>query len=463
VITGPNTGGKTVTLKTMGLFVLMAQAGLHLPAGHGTRMGIFDQVFVDIGDEQSIEQSLSTFSSHMTNIVRILDSIEGNALVLLDELGAGTDPTEGAALAMSILEHLHARGAKTVATTHYSELKTFAYTRPRVENASVEFDVQTLQPTYRLLIGVPGSSNAFEISRRLGLSLLIVERARQFITKEQEKVEDLIAGINAARLEIERERQEAARLRREAEELKAEYQRRYGDAQKKAEEAVARARAQAAQILAQAKREADAVIAELKAAVKQQREAERNEAIQAARRRLAAARQAVEGSGPVRRTGEPPKDLKPGDAVTLVSLGQTGYVLAEPDTAGNVLVQVGILKVSVPLTDLARAEEPAPPAQPVTSARQEARRTALAKAREVPAEIDLRGLTVDEALEKVEKYLDDAVLAGAPQVRIIHGKGTGALRRAIAERLRTHPHVTSFRLGMMEEGGDGVTIAKLSE
>lgn len=468
VITGPNTGGKTVTLKTMGLFVLMAQAGLHLPATFGTRMGIFDQVFVDVGDEQSIEQSLSTFSSHMTNIVRILDSIEGRALVLVDELGAGTDPTEGAALAMSILEHLHARGALTVATTHYSELKSFAYSRPRVENASVEFDVQTLQPTYRLLIGVPGSSNAFEISRRLGLSPLIVDRARQFISKEQEKVEDLIAGINAARAEVEKERMEAARLRAEAQQLRAEYERRYGDARQKAEDAVAKAKAQAAQILAQARREADAVIEELKAAVKQQREAERNQAIQSARKRLSAARKAVEGDDErPRRHGEPPRGLKPGDAVTLISLGQTGYVLSEPDEAGNVLVQVGILKVTVNLTDLARAEEP--PAEkvkqsaPAGGSRQHGRQLAMAKAREIMTEVDLRGLTVDEALEKVEKYLDDAVLAGAPQIRIIHGKGTGALRKAITERLKTHPAVASFRLGMMGEGGDGVTIAKLAD
>jgi DNA mismatch repair protein MutS2 len=467
VITGPNTGGKTVTLKTMGLFVMMCQSGLHLPAGYGTRMGIFDQVFVDVGDEQSIEQSLSTFSSHMTNIVRILDNIEGRALVLVDELGAGTDPNEGAALAISILEHLHARGAKTVATTHYSELKSFAFTKPRVENASVEFDVETLRPTYRLLIGVPGSSNAFEISKRLGLSPLIVDRARQFLTKDQEKVEDLIASINATRVELEREKAEAARVRLEAQTMRAEFERKYSGAQRKADEALEKARTQAANILAQARREAEAVIEELKTAQKQQREQERMQTIQSARKRLSSARQAVEGEGRVvKGPGEPLRGLKPGDAVTIVSQGLPGFVLAEPDGSGNALVQAGILKVTVPLTDLARTEEP-PEGKKAKSAggggRATGRSMAAAKAQEIATEVDLRGLTVEEALEKVDKYLDDAVLAGAPQVRIIHGKGTGALRKAITDLLRTDRRVASHRLGGLGEGGEGVTVAKLAD
>ncbi len=465
VITGPNTGGKTVTLKTMGLFVVMTQCGLHLPASYGTRMGIFDQVFVDVGDEQSIEQSLSTFSSHMTNIIRIIDQIDGKALILVDELGAGTDPTEGAALAMSILEHFHARGAKTVATTHYSELKTFAYTRPRVENASVEFDVETLRPTYRLLIGVPGSSNAFEISRRLGLGSVIVERARQFLTKEKERVEDLIMGIHETRAALEKERAEAARLRSEAQQLKQEYDAKFGGAQKKAEEALEKARAQAAQVLTQARREAEAVIDELKAAAKKEREAERMQAIQSARGRLSNARQSVEGNREpkVRRPAEAPRGLKLGDAVHVLSLDQTGYVLSEPDASGNVTVQVGILKITVPLLELARSEEPAEPAKKANPARSTARGATMAKAREISTEVDLRGLTVDEALEKVDKYLDDASLAGAPSVRIIHGKGTGALRKAVTDHLKHHRLVSSYRLGGLGEGGDGVTVAKLTE
>lgn len=462
VITGPNTGGKTVALKTMGLFALMAQAGLHLPAAPGTRVGVFQQVFVDIGDEQSIEQSLSTFSGHMTNIIRILDALDGPALVLLDELGAGTDPTEGAALAMSILEHLHRRGAKTVATTHYSELKTFAYTRARVENASVEFDVETLQPTYRLLIGVPGSSNAFEISRRLGLSPHIVDRARQFLTREQERVEDLIQGIHATRAELEKELAEARRLRAEAQRMREEYERRYGDAQRKAAEVVEKARAQAQQILATARREAEAVIAELKQALREQREAERLQAIQSARDRLARARAAVEPTEEelrARRKGEVPQGLKPGDRVRIVSLDTTGYVLAEPDAQGNVLVQAGIIKMTVALEDLERAEEEPPAA--AAGGRTRARALGAAKARAISPEIDLRGLMVDEALERVDKFLDDAVLAGLDQVRIIHGKGTGALRKAVTEALRHDRRVVSYRLGGVGEGGDGVTVAKL--
>jgi DNA mismatch repair protein MutS2 len=464
VITGPNTGGKTVTLKTMGLFVLMAQSGLHLPAGFGTRVGIFDQVFVDLGDEQSIEQSLSTFSSHMTNIVRILDRLDGSALVLMDELGAGTDPTEGAALAMSILEHLHARGAKTVATTHYSELKTFAYSRPRVENASVEFDVQTLQPTYRLLIGVPGSSNAFEISHRLGLSQFVVDRARQFLTKEQERVEDLIASIHATRSEVERDRREVERLRAEAHQMRSEFERRFGDAQRRAAETLEKAKTQATLVLSQARREAEAVIDELKAAVKREREAERTQAIQSARQRLGSAREQVEkvGERQAQAKGEAPQGLRPGEQVTILSLGQSGYVLTEPDLSGSVTVQAGILKVTVPLNDLARPPEPGQKAKGRSQgARQTGRSAAVAKAQTISSEVDLRGLTADEAVEKVDKYLDDAVLAGTPQVRIIHGKGTGALRKAITDLLRHHPSVASYRLGGLGEGGDGVTVATL--
>jgi DNA mismatch repair protein MutS2 len=465
VITGPNTGGKTVTLKTMGLFVVMAQCGLHLPAGYGTRVGMFDQVFVDVGDEQSIEQSLSTFSSHMTNIVRIIGEIDGRALVLVDELGAGTDPNEGAALAMSILDHLHARGAKTIATTHYSELKSFAYTRARVENASVEFDVATLRPTYRLLIGVPGSSNAFEISKRLGLSPLIVDRARAFLTRDQEKVEDLISGIHQTKSELEKERAEAARLKYEAQRMREDFEKKYAGANAKAQETLEKARTQAAAVLAQARREAEAVIEELKAAQKQQREQERMQTIQGARRRLTDARDALEQSKPARKKQEPgeaPKGLKPGDAVLVLSVDQQGYVLNPPDASGNVLVQVGIMKITVPLIELARVEEPkaAKPKAPTTRG---GRSAAMAKAQEIATEVDLRGLMVEEALDKVDKYLDDAVLAGAPMVRIIHGKGTGALRKAVQDFLKSHRHVMAFRLGGVGEGGDGVTVAKLAE
>lgn len=460
VITGPNTGGKTVTLKMMGLFVLMAQSGLQIPAGWGTRMGIFDQVFTDIGDEQSIEQSLSTFSSHMTNIVRILSEIDGRALVMVDELGAGTDPNEGAALAMSILEHLHARGAKTVATTHYSELKSFAYTRPRVENASVEFDVETLRPTYRLLIGVPGSSNAFEISRRIGLPNLIVERARRFLTQDQERVEDMIAQIHATKSALEREKEEAHRLKYEAQKLKAEYERRFGGAEQRATEIVEKAKLQAQQLLTSARRESEAIIDELKAARKAEREAERMGAIQSARGRLKAAREAIQPNAP-RRKGEAPTGLKPGDAVRILSLNQTGQVLAEPDASGAVMVQAGILRVTVPLTDLERVDAPEAPAKVINKS--SGRSMAIQKAKTMTTEVDLRGLMVEEALDKLDKYLDDAILGGIPQVRIIHGKGTGALRKAVQEYLRGHRQIASQRFGVPGEGGDGVTVAMIRD
>lgn len=461
VITGPNTGGKTVTLKMMGLFVVMTQAGLQIPAGWGTRMGIFDQVFTDIGDEQSIEQSLSTFSSHMTNIVNILDQIEGNALVMVDELGAGTDPNEGAALAMSILEHLHARGAKTVATTHYSELKSFAYTRPRVENASVEFDVETLRPTYRLLIGVPGSSNAFEISKRIGLSPVIVDRARRFISRDQERVEDMISQIHATKSELEKEKEAAYRLKAEAQKLKADYERRFGGAEQRATEIVEKAKAQANQLLTGARRESEAIIDELKAARKAEREAERMGAIQSARGRLKAAREAVGPTGGARRKGEAPTGLKVGDSVRILSLNQIGQVLAEPDAGGSVIVQAGILRATVSLADLERVDAPETPAKTVNKAT--GRSMAVQKAKTMSTEVDLRGLMVEEALDKLDKYLDDAILGGIPSVRIIHGKGTGALRKAVQEYLRAHPQIASQRYGVPGEGGDGVTVATVRD
>ncbi|HYG58619.1 MAG TPA: Smr/MutS family protein, partial [Symbiobacteriaceae bacterium] len=339
------------------------------------------------------------------------------------------------------------------------------FTRSRVENASVEFDVETLRPTCRLLIGVPGSSNAFEISKRLGLSPLIVDRARQYLNRDQERVEDLIAGINATRIDLEKERTEAAKARLEAQRIKAEYEQRYSGAQQKAHDVLEKSRAQAAATLAQARREAEAIIDELKTALKQQRESERTQAIQSARKRLTEARSAVEGAGPARRTRtqEPPKGLKPGDAVLILSLDQAGYVLTPPDASGNVQVQAGIMKVNVSLMDLERADQPDKEKPKATTAGRTARSAAMTKAREITTELDLRGLTVEEALDKIDKYLDDAVLASTPMVRIIHGKGTGALRKAVTDFLRGHRHVSSFRLGGMGEGGDGVTVARLAE
>jgi DNA mismatch repair protein MutS2 len=460
VITGPNTGGKTVSLKTIGLLTLMTQAGLHIPAAIGTEMAVFEQVFCDLGDEQSIEQSLSTFSSHMTNIVKILDRANNRTLVLLDELGAGTDPTEGAALAMSILEFLHARGVKTVATTHYSELKTFAYTRPRVENASVEFDVETLRPTFRLLVGLPGRSNAFEISRRLGINEAVIERAREFLTKDELKVESLIESIQANRIKLEEDRRAMESARIDSQRLRERYEAMMSQARAKEQEIIARAQAQAVQLLNQTRQESEAVISELKEAMRKEREVERNQAMQKAREKLRRAREEADTAfrrPEVRPDTPPPENLRLGEPVMVLSLNQRGHVLSEP-ADGQVMVQMGIMKVQVKIADVRRVEgEKAKPAR--TSAGQ----MAAAKAQTISPEVDLRGLTADEAIDRADKYLDDATLAGLQQVRIIHGKGTGALRQAIKDYLRAHRAVRSFRLGGVGEGGDGVTVVTLGE
>lgn len=461
VITGPNTGGKTVSLKTIGLLTLMTQAGLHIPAAIGTEMAVFDQIFCDLGDEQSIEQSLSTFSSHMTNIVKILDRANDRTLVLLDELGAGTDPTEGAALAMSILEFLHARGVKTVATTHYSELKTFAYTRPRVENASVEFDVETLRPTFRLLIGLPGRSNAFEISRRLGLNEEVIERAREFLTKDELKVESLIESIQANRQKLEEDRRAMESARIDSQRLRERYEAMMAQARAREQEIIAKAQAQAMQLLNQTRRESEAIISELKEAMRKEREVERNQAMHQVREKLRRAREEAESATrrpEVRPDTPPPENLRPGEPVIVLSLNQKGHVLSEPTADGQVMVQLGIMKVQVKVADVRRVEE-----EKAKPARTSAGQMAAVKAQTISPEVDLRGLTADEAIDRTDKYLDDAILAGLQQVRIIHGKGTGALRQAIREYLRVHRHVTAFRLGGVGEGGDGVTVVTLGE
>ena len=503
VITGPNTGGKTVTLKLLGLFTLMTQAGLHIPAGSGSRIALVAEVLVDVGDEQSIEQSLSTFSAHMTNVVRILKAVAEEragrdrplagrlaeyqtrgCLVLLDEVGAGTDPAEGAALAMSILEYLHASGARTVATTHYSELKTFAYSRPRVENASVEFDVETLRPTYRLLIGLPGRSNAFEISSRLGLSDEVVDRARQFLTKEDLKVENLIRSMEETKRALEEERSQAESSRREAQRLREDLRRQRDELQAKRDKLLDEARQEALDLVAAARRQADGVIRDLRQAKEQ---AEQERIIQEARKSLEEARAdltaARRTSAPAEDEGETPTDLKVGEGVYLKTLDQRGHVLGVPDSEGMVLVQAGILKIKVKLADLRR--EPAadltvdggPSGRATTGRAGAAGRAATtgrgrrggtsamaqAKAQTMATEVDLRGLTVEEAIAKTDKYLDDAILAGIGQVRIIHGKGTGALRQAIGEYLHGHRLVARYRLGEQGEGGDGVTVAHLVE
>ena len=445
IITGPNTGGKTVTLKTVGLFTLMAQAGLHVPASLGTEMAVFDHVYADIGDEQSIEQSLSTFSAHMTNIVRIIENVGDNDLVLFDELGAGTDPTEGAALARSILSELLKRRIRTMATTHYSELKAFALGTEGVENASVEFDVESLRPTYRLSIGIPGKSNAFEISRKLGLPERLINDAKELLSQEDIRFEDVIANAEYHRQIAEKERQMARKkniaiLRKELEESR--------------QKSIQKAKEEARRILEGARRESDAIISELKALKKQAQTPEHE--VQKLRKRMEDGIDALaEGLGQKSETNfTTPKTVRIGDAVEIVHLGTKGTVLSLPDRNGEVQIQAGILKMKAHLTQLKLVEAPKPKQSRVLTKTGAATRT-------VPMEVDVRGQTLDEAISAVDIYLADATLAGLNEVSIIHGKGTGVLRTGIQRHLRKHMNVKTFRDGMYGEGEQGVTVVTL--
>ena len=457
VITGPNTGGKTVALKTLGLFVLMAQAGLHLPAGEGSEVGLFTGVFADIGDEQSIEQSLSTFSSHMANIVRILGAADARSLVLLDEIGAGTDPAEGAALATAILEHLVEKGCRVVVTTHYGALKSLAYSHPLIENASVQFDVETLRPTYRLLIGQAGMSHAFAIAERLGLAPEVIERARGRLSEEERKVGELLGSAEESRLLAEREREEAERLRRHYLELRDRYFDAFERLKAAREKVLDEARREAEALVEKARREADELLGRLRKAGREELEAEAQEV----RGRLAALAGEVQASrpaepAPARRALAEKFDPVPGMAVRVKSLEQEGEVV-QLLAGGKVSVQVGAIKVNVEPSDL----------EPVVGSRRQAAtpvaHAAMAwrKAQEVSAEVDLRGMLASEAIERLDKYLDDALLAGLDRVRVIHGKGTGALREAVWNYLREHPRVRAYRLGDAYEGGSGVTLVQL--
>ncbi|QEK12483.1 endonuclease MutS2 [Crassaminicella thermophila] len=460
VITGPNTGGKTVTLKTVGLLTLMAQCGLHVPADYGTELAVFEQVFADIGDEQSIEQSLSTFSSHMTNIVEILDTIKVNALVLLDELGAGTDPTEGAALAIAILDHLYKLGVRTIATTHYTELKQFALTTKGVENASVEFNVETLSPTYKLLIGVPGKSNAFEISKRLGLNQYIIDKSKNLISREDIAFEDILTKIEKDRRIAEEERDEAVRLKLIVQKQKDEYERMKEKLALQREKLMKEAREEARKILKNAKEEADRIIKELRDLAREQEEKERNRKIEEARRKLRGKLNNMEdGLGipmDLAVNTKPPKNLKIGDTVLLLNLNQKGSVITKPDANGDLTVQVGIMKVNVNIKNLRLDKEEKEKIQKTGTGKILKR-----KAETIKNSIDLRGQTLEEAFMNTDKYLDDAYIAGLNEVTVIHGKGTGVLREGIKKLLKKHKHVKSFRDGTYGEGGTGVTIVEL--
>lgn len=466
VITGPNTGGKTVTLKTLGLFCLMAAAGLHIPANDNSSVAVFDSIWADIGDEQSIEQSLSTFSSHMKNIVNIVNKAGKNSLVLFDELGAGTDPVEGAALAVSVLEFLRLAGANTAATTHYSELKLYALSTPGVCNASCEFDVGTLQPTYKLLIGVPGKSNAFAISQRLGLDERIIERARSLMSEDNVRFEDLITDLHESKRVAEDEAQKAQRLRQEADALKEKIEEQKQTLEQRRQKLLDEARREAKRIILDAKDESAKVIKELNELKKNVQSENVSKTIEEARSKLRAKESGIDESfsGVIRPKVQQnaPKSVKAGDAVEIVSLGQSGEVLKPQDADGNVLVQAGAMKIKVKLTDLRLASK-AKKEQPQKGKKKDTRSFVgyVSKKANVKTEIDLRGMTLEEALLDADRFLDDAYMAGLNQVSIIHGKGTGVLRAGISEMLRRHRLVKSYRLGRYGEGETGVTIVEL--
>lgn len=456
VVTGPNTGGKTVTLKTVGLLHLMGMSGLLIPAMEKSTISFYKEVFVDIGDEQSIEQSLSTFSSHMTNIVEIMKVADQNSLVLFDELGAGTDPTEGAALAVSILETLRFRGCKILATTHYSELKGYALRTKGVENASVEFDVETLRPTYRLLIGIPGKSNAFEISRRLGLTDDIINKAKGLISEESLQFEDLIQSLQDKSVKAEKDARDAERLRDEALKLKEKYSEKMEKIENIREKAYSEARRDAKQILREAKEEADEIL-------KNMRDLERMGVSSDARRMLEEERAKLRGKmekaedklqKTAQNQGEQIEKVKLGMDAFLPSLNQKVVIISMPDNKGEVQVEAGIMKISVKLKDLRKSKE-------TKEEKKKVKREVKLNMRQVSTSVDLRGMDSEEACYTADKYLDDAYIGGLSEVTLIHGKGTGVLRKAINDMLKRHPHVQSYRLGEYGEGGDGVTVVKL--
>lgn len=459
VITGPNTGGKTVSLKTVGLLVLMGQSGLHIPADFNSEIGVFKQVFADIGDEQSIEQSLSTFSSHMVNIVDILSKVESDSLVLFDELGAGTDPTEGAALAMSILDYLLGIGANTIATTHYSQLKLYALTTEGVVNASVEFDVKTLSPTYKLLIGVPGKSNAFEISQRLGLGKGIIDYAKGLISEENIEFEDVLESMEKDRIAINENKEEAARYREQVKDLKKELSTEKDRIKEMKDKIIQDAREEARDILRKAKTESDSIIGELKD-VSIEIEKEKLKKIQEAQEKLKYKLKNAEGEIAQKvlnvKSKKPPKDLKVGETVEVLTLNQTGTVLAKPDDSGNVKIQVGIMKISSHISSLRRAKS-----REKENLGKSTKKIMSSKAKNIRAEIDLRGHNQEEAFMELDKYLDDAYIAGLKQVQVIHGKGTGVLRQGVKDYLKSNRHVRTSRLGTLSEGGDGVTVVEI--
>lgn len=462
IVTGPNTGGKTVSLKTVGLFTLMGQAGLHIPALDRSELALFENVYADIGDEQSIEQSLSTFSSHMTNIVSFLKHVDEHSLVLFDELNAGTDPTEGAALAIAILSYLHQRGIRTMATTHYSELKVFALSTPGVENACCEFDVETLSPTYRLLIGIPGKSNAFAIAGKLGLPDYIIDDARTHLTEQDESFEDLLTDLETSKRTIRKEQEEIEHYKRELERLEEETRQKRDKLEEQRDRIIREANEKAHEILADAKETADETMRNFHkfgkaniSVAEMEKERER------LRKKMNATQNSMKTDAKKPKKTYKASDFKLGESVKVLSMNLTGSVTSLPDAKGNVTVQMGILRSTVNISDLEIIDE-APAYSFAGRTRQTGKgKVKMGKSLAISPEINLLGKTVDEAVAELDKYLDDASLAHLSSVRIVHGKGTGALRAGIHKYLKRQKHVKSFRLGAFGEGDAGVTIAEL--
>ena len=465
VITGPNTGGKTVSIKTIGLLTLMAMCGLMIPAGDESRVCVFKKVFADIGDEQSIEQSLSTFSSHMVNIVNIIKEADSESLVLIDELGAGTDPVEGAALAMAILEKLNSCGAKIGATTHYAELKAYALQTPGVENGSCEFNVATLKPTYRLLIGVPGRSNAFAISEKLGIGEDIINRAKELVSSENTRFEDVVDTLEQRRLEMEKEKEAARELRIENENLKKQSEIKLAKIEEQGRKEIDRAKSEAMRLVENSRREANALMAEIEKMKKELKSKSSNaDALNEMRSKIRRGLGSVDAaSDPVFGVNaedddyQPSRPIQPGDSVKIKGMSSQGTVLSLADKNGSAEIQVGGLKMRVKTEDLRLIEKKASPKKDAVMRKStESRLTAASDTR-----CDLRGLTVEEAIMTLDLFLDSMVMSGLPEVTIIHGKGTGALRAAVQQHLKKHPQVKSYRLGTFGEGENGVTIATL--
>ncbi len=465
IVTGPNTGGKTVSLKTVGLFTLMGQAGLQIPAFDGSELAVFDEVFADIGDEQSIEQSLSTFSAHMTNIVKILDQADSNSLCLFDELGAGTDPTEGAALAIAVLSFLHNMKCRTMATTHYSELKVYALTTPGVENACCEFDVETLRPTYRLLIGIPGKSNAFAISKKLGLPDYIIDDAKSRLESNDEQFEDLLANLEASRVTIEKERAEIAEYKAEISRLKKNLEQKEDRLDERKEKILRNANEEAQKILREAKETADQTIRQINK-LAQGTGSGKGKELEAERTKIREKLDKVDKNLSLKNEKGPkkmisPKKIKIGDGVKVLSMNLKGTVSTLPDANGNLFVQMGIMRTRVNIKDLEMVEEIAvsgPGLENLKRHNTGSGKIKMSKSMAISPEVNLIGMTVDEAIPVLDKYLDDAYLAHLPNVRVVHGRGTGALKAGVHKHLKKLKYVKEFRLGDFGEGDTGVTI-----